>query len=311
MRRFLSKTSKLPGSGGWFRKAAAAGALGAAVLALAGAAKAQEIQITGPLAGAPAVRKLRLHREGRFEIAPSVSFTLLDQYQRTIMPGARAQYHFTDWIGVGIWGGYGFQYTTALTDELQEKAVDARACHVNPGAKACRLTEVSLTRKGVGTGSMADDQLGKLQWVVAPQVTFVPFRGKLAFLSALFVDTDVSIFAGPAIVGLQERAACGFDDDGGALTPCSQSFQLESRVTVAPTFGLGLNFYPGSWIGFGAEWRGLPFSWNTSGFDNHGAGDDEDFPDTAVNGKDREFHFNSMLTVYVSFQLPTKIKMSE
>ena len=31
---------------------------------------AQEIQLTGPLAGAPAVRKLRLYREGRFEVAP-------------------------------------------------------------------------------------------------------------------------------------------------------------------------------------------------------------------------------------------------
>ncbi|MBW2459783.1 MAG: hypothetical protein JRI68_35155, partial [Deltaproteobacteria bacterium] len=33
-------------------------------------ARAQEIQLTGPLAGAPAVRRLRLYREGRFEIAP-------------------------------------------------------------------------------------------------------------------------------------------------------------------------------------------------------------------------------------------------
>src|SRR4051812_28654925 len=101
---------------------------GAALVALSGQVQAQEIQLTGPLAGAPAVRKLRLHRASRFEVAPGVSFTLLDQYERTILPGATLTYHFTDWIGVGVWGAAGFQYTTGLSDELQTKAIDGRDC---------------------------------------------------------------------------------------------------------------------------------------------------------------------------------------
>jgi hypothetical protein len=278
----------------------------AALLAGGSAAEAQEIQLTGPLAGAPAVRKLRLHREGRFEIAAGASFTLLDEYQRTILPGLKATYHFTDWIGLGVWGGFGFQYTTGLSDELQEKAIDNRNCNANSASTACTLTATNLTR-----GNLAEDQLGKLQWVVAPQLTFIPFRGKLALFSELFVDTDVNLFVGPAIVGLEERTPCGLDDDGGALTPCNNNFSLEGRVAVAPTFGLGLNFYPSEFIGFGAEWRALPFSWNTSGFDNHGAGEGENFPDTAVNGNDREFHFNSMITINVSIQLPAGIKTSD
>ena len=52
-------------------------------------AEAQEILLTGPLAGAPAVRKLRLYREKRIEVAPAASFTLLDEYQREILFGAR------------------------------------------------------------------------------------------------------------------------------------------------------------------------------------------------------------------------------
>src|SRR5262245_40860048 len=121
------------------RFAAAMVACGAVTLGIAGTAGAQEIQLTGPLAGAPAVRKLRLHREGRFEAALGASFTLLDEYQRTIMPGLRLQYHLTDWFAVGVWGGYGFQYTTGLTDELQEKAIDNRDCKANPVSKECRL----------------------------------------------------------------------------------------------------------------------------------------------------------------------------
>jgi hypothetical protein len=284
---------------------------GVASFAASAPASAQEIQLTGPLAGAPAVRSLRLHREKRFEIAPSVSFTLLDEYQRTILPGVRATYHFTDWIGVGVWGGFGIHYTTGLTDELQEKAIDGRRCDVNRASRACTLTAVNLT-----TGQMDEDQLGALGWVVAPQLTVVPFRGKLALFSQLFVDTDVNLFIGPAFIGLQERAPCGFDNDDAhtkLATPCSDSasFTLESRLAVAPTFGLGLNFYPSPFIGFGAEWRGLPYSWNTSGFDNRGAGNGEDFPDTAVNGDDREFHFNSMMTLNVLVHFPTALKQTD
>jgi len=110
-------------------------------------AEAQEIQITGPLAGAPAWHSGRLHRAGRFEIAPNISFTLLDEYQHNIMPGLKLTYHINDWFGVGVWGGYGIQYTTGLSDELQTKAIDDRGCAANPSQKACQLTAVSLTHK--------------------------------------------------------------------------------------------------------------------------------------------------------------------
>lgn len=295
-----------------------AGLAFAAVSTASASASAQEIQLTGPLAGAPAVRKLRLHREKRFEIAPSVSFTLLDQYERNIMPGAKLTYHITDWFGIGVWGAAGIQYTTNLSDELQDKAIDQRNCAANPAAKACRLTAINLTRTGIKnpdgsatTGQLATDQLGKMQWAIAPQLTFVPFRGKLALFSALFTDTDVNLFVGPAFVGVSERAPCGKDDSGNALPNCAISFYQQSRVAVTGTFGLGLNFYPTQFVGFGAEFRALPFSWNTSGFDNHGGGTNQNFPDGAVNSADREFHFNSLITLHVSVQLPTKIKTTD
>lgn len=273
-------------------------------------ASAQEIQLTGPLAGAPAVRQLRLHRAGRFEVSVGSSFTLLDQYLRTIMPGATLTYHFTDWIGVGVWGGYGFQYGTGLTDELQQKAIDERNCAGRPSIKACQLTAVNLTRN-----NLAKDQLGHIQWIAAPQVVAVPFRGKISLFGVATVDTDVDLFAGAAIIGMRERQDCGSDTDGKKISgpACSEqdSFKLASRVTVAPTFGLGLNFYPASFFGLGFEFRALPFSWNTSGFDNHGGGTNKDFPDQSVNSADREFHFNTMISVQAKFAFPLTIKSSK
>ena len=81
-------------------------------LAVTERADAQEILLTGPLAGAPAVRKLRLHRQGRFELSPSATFTLLDEYQRTILLGAKLGYNITDWlqIGVSVFIPFSFDY---------------------------------------------------------------------------------------------------------------------------------------------------------------------------------------------------------
>lgn len=304
-----------------FVKVLSAAVVGTALVSMSAAAHAQEIQLTGPLAGAPAVRKLRLRRAGRFEVGVGSSFTLLDQFQRTVMPGGTLTYHITDWIGVGVWGGYGFQYNTGLTDELQQKAINDRNCTGRSSTKACQLTAVNLVRNDPsGKNTMANSQLGHITWTVAPQVIGVPFRGKISFFGAFAVDTDVDLFAGAAFIGLKERTNCGVDPDNskpflmnGDPLACSdpKSFVLASRMAVAPTFGLGLNFYPANFFGVGVEWRALPFSWNTSGFDIHGGGTNKDFPDQSVSSADREFHFNTLVSVHLKFAFPFAPKTSD
>ena len=164
------------------------------LMATASAAEAQEIQLTGPLAGAPATRHMRLYREGRFEVAPTVSFTLLDEYRRTIFLGARVQYNIKDWLGVGLWGGYGLISTsTDLSDQI------------NSVAPRNARTAVNIPQNGADFSN----QTAKMQWIAAPQVQFTPFRGKLAIFQKIFVDTDAYLHAGVAFIGLQERADCG------------------------------------------------------------------------------------------------------
>jgi hypothetical protein len=145
--------------------------------------------------------------------------------------------------------------------------------------------------------------------VLAPQITLVPFRGKIALFQSIYVDTDMYFFGGPAIVGLKERGDCIAGECDYATHP--ESFELASRVSVAPTFGLGLSFYMSKWSALGFEWRGLPFSWNTGGFDTAGGGKDEAFPDNAISSADRKFHFNQMLTVSFNVYLPTQYRVSE
>ena len=273
-------------------------AVGAA-LTVASTAGAQEIQLTGPLKGAPAVRKLRLYREGRFEIAPTVSFTLLDEYRRAILVGGRLTYNIKDWIGVGVWGGFAaINTTTDLTDQIDSVAVrDART--------AANLNHNPNNPKGYASFG---DQTAKISWVFAPQVTIIPFRGKLAIFQKIFVDTDFYVSPGVAFVGLSERGECG----GAGQKPCADpsTFATVSRTAIAPTFGLGLTFYASNLVSIGVEYRALPFSWNRGGFDQRGGGNNNKFPDGKINGDDSTFKWNQMVTLSVGFSFP-QLKVSD
>jgi outer membrane beta-barrel protein len=257
-----------------------------AVAGTATEAEAQEIQLTGPLAGAPAVRHERLFRDGRLEIAPTVSFTLLDEYKRAILFGARAQYNITDWLGVGVWGAYGaVQITTNLTDQIDSTA-----------QRNVPETAVNVPAKGTSFAN----QVAEIQWVAVPQIQVTPFRGKLAIFQKVFVDADAYIHGGLGFVGLKERGDCGGSPPQVACTNQS-SFALTSRMALSPSFGLGFNFYMGNFMALGVEYRALPFSWNQGGFDTRGGNPNGNFPDNKISSADQTFKFNQMLTVSLGF----------
>jgi len=286
-------------------------------------AHAQEIQLTGPLAGAPAVRHERLYRAGRFEIAPTVSFTLLDEYRRTIFVGGRLQYNITDWFGFGVWGAYGAgQIDTNLTSEIDQSTLGSACTNAmcTPGGAAIPRgieTAVNLNHTLIPQGAGKPDafgwapfsaQVGKWNWVLAPQVQLTPFRGKLSIFEKIFVDTDAYIHGGVAFNGIQERENCG-DGNGDPLCIDPASFALKSRVAVAPTFGIGLHFYFANFMSLGVEYRAVPFSWNRSGFNT--ATGANGLPTDTVTSADHTFKFNQMITVEIGFGLPPKPAISD
>jgi hypothetical protein len=284
---------------------------GLALLGITEHSQAQELYLTGPLAGAPAVRKLRLYRQTRLEIAPAVSFTLLDEYQRTILLGARLQFNFTDWLAIGGWGALGsvIRLPTALTENIQSVNADRRSkvtqfdCNgAGAGSADCQGPLLTQRLTGVNMGPDLKKQLGAIDWVAAPQITVTPLRGKLALFQSIYLDTDFYISAGPAFVGLTERKNCD---------PCVNQFGTTTRMAIAPTFALGLSFYVNKWAAVGFEYRGLPFAWNIGGFDTAGGGKDNKFPDNKITDADQRFRFNQMMTLSFNVYLPTQYKVSE
>ena len=260
-----------------------------AVTTASKSAAAQELQITGPLAGAPSVRKLRLYRQNRFEVAIGAGLPLLFEYERPFFLSGRLQYNIFDWLGVGVFGGYAVvNVDTDLTDKI------------NANAPRNSRTASNIPARG---GNYAD-QTGKMKYMAAPQVTFSPFRGKLALFQKLFVDTDLYLHGGVAFVGVQERKDC---------TQCTTpaSFGTDTRTAIAPTFGLGFTFYTANFVSINLEYRAYPFSWNRGGFDSRGAPPDASFPDNKIDKEDRTFKFNQMVFIGAGFYFPTKPTVSE
>jgi outer membrane beta-barrel protein len=275
-----------------------------ALLGITPTAEAQEVEVEGPLAGAPAVVGLRIYRALRFQVQLQAAMTLQDEFSRTILPGGQLNFHLTDWLGIGVWGGYGIGLDTALTDQIVSKG------------QTNSVNVLSLPNR-----KNFSQQLGRIKFVVAPQLTFIPLRGKLGLFEKLFVDTDFYLFGGVGVIGLEERKdvssgqydTCTSGDSlPGAIT-CFQgtanSTSRSSRIAIAPTFGAGLSLYLADFVAMTIEWRGLPFAWNTSGTDESGfAGGD--FPDKAIDSKDYLPHFNHMMTLGFAFYFPTKPKVS-
>lgn len=265
-------------------------------------ASAQEIQVTGPLKGAPAVRRLRLYREGRFEIAPTFTATLLDEYRRTMLVGARLNYGITDWLAIGVWGSYGaIGVSTGLTDQIDQ----------NARREGLNLMNVPGNQ---GEGKF-QKQVAQLNWIAMPQLTAVPFRGKFALFQSVFADVDFYILAGFGAVGTKERANCA--DFVSCAGTRDQDPKMDSKTKLAPTWGLGFNFYLNKFVALGFEWRMIPFAWNRSGFDSRGLDQNGSpsssgkFPDGAIDDKDATYKFNQMMTISLGFSFPTMPKITD
>ena len=269
-------------------------------------AQAQEVQITGPLAGAPAVRHMRLYRVNRFNVMPSLGYTLQDEFARSLFLGLEANYHFLDWLGVGIWGGFNLaQIDTDLTSQVQSFA---------------QVTD--RNRLSVPSAANFSRQIGRIQWGVSAHLIFVPLRGKLSIFQSVFVDTDLYVIAGVGIFGLEERAstvsdmnrsmACDLAEPDGSASPACLAPQTArtGRITPSPMLGVGLSVYANSWFGVAFEWRAFPFSWNPGGTDESGSTRGP-FPDGQIDGNDSRTTFNHMFNLGFIFNLPPDQTLTE
>jgi outer membrane beta-barrel protein len=274
------------------------------VMAESREAVAQEIVLEGPLVGQPAVRKLMLLRKGRLSIAPNIGFTLVDDFRRNIILGGKLEYNILDWLSIGVWGGYSLGVETQLTDEIKAKA---------------RSNRMNLPRH-----NHIGDQIGKMNWITTLQLNVIPFRGKIARFSKVFLQADIYLFFGGGVAGVEDRGYAADDEAQemynlsmadptipvdpafkpppvGVPVPCADIYPndgmaddynrcltMESRVTFVPTFGGGVTLFVNKWMSLNIEYRAIPFRINKSGTDEVGMNKNRQF---YKDGSVKKFNF--------------------
>ncbi len=275
----------------------------ACVLSTAGAADAQELQLTGPLKGAPAVRGMRMYREGRFELAPTFSSSLLDEYRRSFLIGARLNYNIKDWIGVGVWGAFAvFSPQTDLTTQIDSTAPrdSLTATNVNHGGSYPNYTQRAVRRPD------GEAQLRRRH--PAGHVHPVPRQAR-HLQQDLRRRRLLRVAAPSPSWAFHERGACG--DTEPAV--------LRRRVVVRPQGpaedhrdgSRGVHLLPGRPLvhrrrvpraALVVEPRGLRLARRRS---------ERELPRQKIDSKDDTFDFNQMITLSVGFSFPTKPRISE
>ena len=258
-------------------------------------AGAQDVHVSGPLAGATSVKNQRIWRGMRLHVEPFFAFTIGDEYSRSLIVGAELRFHFTDWFGIGGWGGYSVaKLDTNLAKEVRSKGVTTNANRLDLPSRE-RFTE----------------QTGRINWWSGVELHFVPFRGKLAMFQKIFFDADLDFFVGAAFVGVEERANTAGQPAPGNVTFCDvpgdeclpSQLARSKRTAVAPSFGVAFNAFFHDFLGVSFAWRGIPFKYNTGGTDNNNDGQ--------IDSSDRLKQFNNMFTIGLTFVLPPKMKTTD
>jgi len=300
-------------------------ALAFALVTLCGSAKtvsAQEILLEGPLAGAPAVRKLVKYREMRFTAGPQFGYTLLNDYMNNFMFGLRLEFNILDWLSIG---GLGYIVANAPT-KLTKHITNSRDI-----SNQATIPSESNFPSYTG-GANFEEQVAHLKGMYLGQISLIPLRGKLAVFEKLFVAIDGYLFLGGGAIVYQERKSCKGSACGEWDKPKSWKPERENVVTGTFTAGIGFMVYFNEWLALNFEYRLTPFKWNVGGFDESGQAGTEweladdgnggvkwddvangtgDYPDGNIDENDRSWTSNQSIGIGVIFHFPFEPKVTQ
>ena len=234
-------------------------------------------------------------RAGGAQAAPVPPGALRDRADRsrsrcstsTGAPSSSARalnYNITDWFAIGVWGGVrrrsARRPTSPTRSTASRRATPSRRATSNHSAQP-------VGPPGTAAVVHRPDRR-RSRTSSSPQVTFIPFRGKLAIFNKLFVDTD--LYAPRAASCRRHPGARGLRRGTGrprATTPALVRRWLEPDEDRARRSASASRSTRADFVVVGVEYRALPFSWNRAGFDSRGSGTNGNFPDGKVNGDGR------------------------
>lgn len=257
---------------------------------------------TNPLEGQPAVRRRVLYLDKRFEVAPQIGLTFLQDFKHYFLVGLKAEYHIMTWLSVGVFFDYAaFGWDTELTNEIE----DTLPNEVNVNTDVDPSPSKSIMKKAISD----------IMFKAGVYVAYTPWFGKLSLFGKVFANFDLHILAGAGFVYLKKGdLVVGQDIDPTGTQSRMLHMIIEKDnggFKVGPLFGFGLHFHILKWLSLSLTFHAIIIKRNAAGFDKNG-----DTLATApnvvrVNEKDESWENVMSFTLGVSFFFPTSAKRTK
>jgi outer membrane beta-barrel protein len=241
-----------------------------------------------PLEGQPAIRHRLELRKLRFEATPFAGFTMLQDFNNTILGGAKLGFHVFDWLSInGIFAG-GTAVGTGLKDTvLQTLRAPGGGCGaVGPGP----IMDVCL----------AEQAMNYIAWFGAAEAELRPFGGKFSLFGKGFFHYDLYFGMGMAFVGLKNKLPQQPADCSGSAV---NQFGCNQGMKIGPTGAIGLQMFFNDWIALNLEYRFIYIKDNQAGRDTN--------RDRTVNDNDLKYDGKSVITVGAAIFFPTTAAISK
>lgn len=289
------------------------------------------------LEGEPIVRQKIQLRKFRFQLTPYVGMSLSQPFVHMGYVGARAGFHFADWIGVRA----GFGYGVVNIDSSLLRAINGGGLPVgiNPGENDTTVTNGptcmgnapcrEIRQEDNPAPLLHDFQAGltRAQWQASVDAVFTPFSGKLGLFSAAFTNYDIYLFGGLGLMGwnkhYKEQSSTaellGLGTDPSADNYCEEMatgnqnaecllhpVDPDDGVKVGFSFGGGVHLFITDYVAINLEVQDIVTSNNLAGLNTTV----EDIP-PLVDQQDRDVFHNVTTQVGAKFYFPFKAKRSK
>jgi outer membrane beta-barrel protein len=207
-----------------------------------------------PLADAPAVRRRVELRDKRFEIGVGAGTTVGQDFYHAVVVNGRLGFHIADWLSIAGWGAFNLtpNLKTAFHEKLEGVLPETRGTDRTP----------------TQTDALAG--MNKIGEAFAAQLEIVPFTGKFALFSRLFMNYDFYAFGGPGFIDFKADTACPQAVEGRSCAV--------TGLKVGANFGLGMHMFANDFFALNLEVRDILVQNNPAGRDTNGDGfaDDRD-----------------------------------
>jgi outer membrane beta-barrel protein len=247
-------------------------------LLVAAAPLSAHAQRKSPLEDAPAIRKRVELRETRFEIGPSFTSTITQDFYHTFLGGARAAFHLNDWLSIAAFGGFAIANTST---GYQDRLV---------GSLDTMTPEARDPSPAVAKASMQ-----KIKSLAGAQLEFAPFTGKWSLAGKLYAHYDFYVFGGAGFIDVEPT------DPSGCMG--AQSYCGVSGWKPGAQGGVGLHTFFNQWLALNLEVRDFASRLNPSGRDVNGDG--------VADANDSSWTSTFLVSANLMFFLPSTAAISQ